>query len=305
MIPYIFTFCFLFYFPLKGNVLFDFHPITFALPFLIFFGFSISLIAMFVLVPTFRGEDSDTLARYAHLGADKSEILRNLITNPGIFFNTIFNKEKIIYVIRLLLPLSFLSLFSPKRFLVILPSLLVNMLSNSHPQYSANFHYDVMTSVVIFWSATAGLNELFGLYKNRLNKLKINTASIILTALTVVNFVLFLGHPLWRDVFPKQDRSSDFQQIENLKTEIIQENPEAIICATNKPGVHFAEFRNLYYCPEDVWRERRVIPDYVLIDKLDSYATLDASFIDSVKSETDTEYETVISTPSLEVYKRL
>ena len=105
-------------------------------------GLTWSLLALFVIIPSFRGGDSDTLSRYAWLGADASSQVITLLTKPGFVWqhqmSALFRQQ---FLSRILLPLGFLSLLNPVTLLIGVPAILYNFLSDVPSQSSIYFHY--------------------------------------------------------------------------------------------------------------------------------------------------------------------
>lgn len=119
-----------------------------------------SLLALFVVIPAFRGAESDTLARYAWLGSGPADILANLLDNPGRVAGQVVGEPRRIWMlVKFLLPVGFLPLLSP-AILLALPSLAVNWLAGNLYQASIYFHYAALMIPLIFAAAVYGMERI-------------------------------------------------------------------------------------------------------------------------------------------------
>ncbi len=109
------------------------------------------------------------LDRYTHLGNGFVEMAKNIITNPLLFFKTIFTMEKMKYVFFLLLPIVFLPLFSVSSIFLVLPGILENILTNYDVQFSGLYQYDAVVLAGLYISSVYGV--LFLLQKIKKEKI--------------------------------------------------------------------------------------------------------------------------------------
>lgn len=125
-------------------------------------GLAWSLLALFILIPHFRGAESDTLARYAWLGSGPADILSGALRDPGRIAGHLFGDPRRLWMlIKLLLPLGFLPLLSP-ALLIALPALAINWLAGNLYQASIYFHYAALTIPVLFAAAVYGVERVAG-----------------------------------------------------------------------------------------------------------------------------------------------
>ena len=122
-------------------------------------GLAWSLVALLVVIPAFRGAESDTLARYAWLGDSPRSALLHFVTHPADVAAHLFHPRRMLMLARALLPLSFLPLLSP-AFLVALPGLLVNGLAGNFYQSTIYFHYIALQIPLYFAAAVYGLERI-------------------------------------------------------------------------------------------------------------------------------------------------
>lgn len=130
-------------------------------------GLAWSLIALFAIIPHFRGGSSDTVGRYAWLGDSLIQILDTLITKPGIVLKHLLVPYRAMVPIKLLLPVGFLALISPAPLLVTLPALAYNLLSETPSQSSIYFQYLAPAVPFVFIAAIQGARRVQGWLSER------------------------------------------------------------------------------------------------------------------------------------------
>jgi uncharacterized membrane protein len=125
------------------------------------FGVSYLWFALNVAIPWFRGGATvHTASYFSKFGNSPGEIVKNMLTNPGLLFSTIATPAALVYALRLLLPVGFLPLFSPGRLVVAAPLfllLLMNDLAMQVPAPVHHFHAPIIP--LLFWAAAAGLGS--------------------------------------------------------------------------------------------------------------------------------------------------
>jgi len=109
----------------------------------IFGGLAWFLAAVYIVIPRFNTQGgSPFLSYYAYLGDGPLEIAMAIVTNPLLILRTILTPAKVKYILDLLLPGAFTSLFSPQTLFLLLPSLAINLLSTYSPMsVLEEFHY--------------------------------------------------------------------------------------------------------------------------------------------------------------------
>jgi len=101
------------------------------------------LAAIYIVIPHFNTQGrSHVLSWYAYLGDGPLEIAITVIRNPLLILRTVLTPLKVKYILDLLLPGAFTSLFSPQTMFLLLPSLAINLLSTYPPMgVLEEFHY--------------------------------------------------------------------------------------------------------------------------------------------------------------------
>lgn len=121
-------------------------------------GFGWSWIALFHIIPHFRGGPSDTLLRYGDLAETPGQLLLLCVREPATILTHLFgSSERLLYLWNLLWPLAGLCLLCPRLFLPALPVLAYNLLSNNVNQHSLYYQYNAPAIPWLFLSATGGL----------------------------------------------------------------------------------------------------------------------------------------------------
>lgn len=105
-----------------------------------------------VVIPYFTGGEYAFTTRYSQLGGSLPEILNNLIENPNVFINELISRKTMLYMLQLLLPVSFVPVLSITVFSIGIPMLMQNLLSNSFAQicFISQYHFELIS--VIFLS---------------------------------------------------------------------------------------------------------------------------------------------------------
>jgi uncharacterized membrane protein len=119
-----------------------------------------ALVALFVIIPVFRGEPSDTLGFYQWLGDTPIEMLKTLALNPVFVAKRMIEPRRISTLLQLLAPLAFLPLFSLTSLAPIVPALIYNFLSLSEYQSTIYCHYMAIIIPFIFVAGVMGLYRL-------------------------------------------------------------------------------------------------------------------------------------------------
>jgi hypothetical protein len=124
-------------------------------------GLALSLFAFFIVIPYFRGAANDVTLRYGWLGDDLFSMIRTAATRPIFVLQTqLGDPLRQQFLLKLLLPVGFLSLLSPTILAVALPCLIYNLLSSTPSQSSIYFHYIAPLIPFIFLAAIHGAVRL-------------------------------------------------------------------------------------------------------------------------------------------------
>jgi len=205
------------------------------------YGYILFILGLFVIIPYFRGAESDTLSRVSG-------------------FESLFQMlgYKLTYLIRLFFPVLFLPLLSWKKLWVLIPSIAMNLATNYAGQLSALNQYDIATGLVIFWSFISSI---------KLIKKKKQGLYYWVILLIITNMLLLSGHSFRRYLFEPFNRLDDYLYIQDLKQKIPS---DAVVAATEHPGGQFGQRKELQIFDKTV-KEYSKEPDYIIIDKIQDW----------------------------------
>ncbi len=118
-------------------------------------------IATFVIIPA-HAEQAYGVAeflyvqRYGELGSSMTDIVRSLLTRPGLVWSIVTEPERLRYVAGLLAGVGGLALLGPEILLLSAPALAANILSAYPAQYSGELHYSAPLVPYILVGAIVG-----------------------------------------------------------------------------------------------------------------------------------------------------
>jgi uncharacterized membrane protein len=131
-------------------------------------GLAYSLLALFVVIPAFRGGPSDTLARYDWLGTTPAAILTTLVSRPGPVVQHILTTSHLLTLLQLLAPLALLPLAGLPALLVALPAIAYNLASTWASQGSIYFQYMLPIIPALYVAAVVAIQRLATVGPDRL-----------------------------------------------------------------------------------------------------------------------------------------
>lgn len=104
-----------------------------------------------------------------------------IITNPAYVFQQCLTEEKFIYILKLLLPLGLLPIITRKvsHFILLLPIMLINLMTNYTYQFNLDFQYSFGATAILCYLAVINAAEIKGYAKQYLVTLAA-AASVIL-----------------------------------------------------------------------------------------------------------------------------
>jgi len=160
-----------------GVVMLGFYVIVFRRRFLLglataALGLAWGMLAMQWIIPHFRGEPYSHVDRYYYLvqpfgwspeeGSFLAAFAKVTLLHPVYLLGQIFAAPKVLALLKQFGPVFFLSLLGPKEFLIVLPALLANLLSDGYEQYEFRLHYPFAMLPFVYISALVGLRNLSG-----------------------------------------------------------------------------------------------------------------------------------------------
>jgi len=220
------------------------------------------LLANLVIIPHYSPIGKNIhYERYGYLGEDLSDMLRTMITRPGMVWQSVTQEAKVAYLIRLLFPVGFLSLLAPPILALTLPTLAVNLLSEYAPMYALDlFHYSTPVVPLIIIAAIYGAGLLIRLARRWL-QVKRSFLVLMLVAYVLI-LSLFYHAALGYTPLAAGFEWPAVGDHERLATRFFQQvPPNAVLSAQTTLNPHLSQRETIYSFPlmeEDT--------EYVLLD---------------------------------------
>lgn len=211
--------------------------------------FLISLIYFIATIKIFMpffGQPYNFTDRYLEFASTKYKgytgVTYDMITNPIHTLKVIFfNPQKLSYIIKIFYPVIFLPFCSSMAFILILPSLLINLLSSSIPQFSIYSHYNGVIIPFLFFTTIIGYNKL----PEKLKKYQdiFPQMMLVIAAVTLLSTTsrLFLSHDLFLPL-----NSPENITLENLLKKI---PPQASVASMENIVPHLAQRKEVWLFP--------------------------------------------------------
>lgn len=197
--------------------------------------------------------------RYAWLGKNLIEIVKNILLHPFSVLEVLFSAERVRYLFMLVIPVSSLSIFA-FPIIIILPLLAINLLSSNSMTFDISYYHSAIFAPFIFFSALYAYKKWFWDSKY----LRYLFAFFVLAC--------SIGSSLFWSLTPLSGnyKLSDFVPSPHAKSisEIKKILPEdASLSVQHNLGPHFSERRFVYRFP--IQKDEA---QYVLLDAIDPYA---------------------------------
>jgi uncharacterized membrane protein len=119
------------------------------------------VVAVWVIIPHFNGDQSAFIARYGEYGSGASEVVKHALTDPVQTAADLTSVSNLTYWLHLLWPLGFASLLSPLTALIAAPEYFLNALSSVGFQRRIEFHYTALEIPFLFAAAVLGVARLW------------------------------------------------------------------------------------------------------------------------------------------------
>lgn len=216
-----------------------------AIVFLVSIGFFYFLI--WYAIPQVRGSQHFALSYYSDFGDSPTSIILNALLSPQKILSTIFQQNRIDYLIQLFFPHGYLSLLSPLTLLLAIPDLLINLLSNRQLFRELYYHYTAAISPFIFIAAIQSI----ALIKKKIPSISPNL--FIFYLLINSFYAAYLYGPLpgavRQDVemYTKQVKDREF--ISKYLAGILKKYS---IAATNNVGSHVSQREKISVLPRGI-----------------------------------------------------
>ena len=277
------------------------------------------LLTMLVIIPSFNTGGASELVegRYEAFGGSMGGVVRTTLTDPIFTVSYVLSEQKALYLTQLTGMSWFLALLSPTVFVLPLPELAINLLSD-RPQMT-NFHYHYSAAILPFMyvAAAAGLYNLLTFFhkvsgwRRVLAPLKtlVSERAPVFVAMGILLFAVQMDYdfgPL--PLFHPQ--SNTLSVIEPAPKEHLKALDEAVatipkdakVSASNQIGPHLSYRRYLYLFPtiQDA--------EYVIVDETepayDTYINPILNLQSTEQLRQDPAYEKVFDENGVLVFEK-
>jgi uncharacterized membrane protein len=223
--------------------------------------------------------DTGSFGLYSHLGSSLGEILSTIVFHPVFILKKILIIEKLGYIVLLILPLCFLSLFHPPTFLIGFSMIMGNMLSRGSYMSTIRLFYTATITPLIFISCIYALQFL--LYKQNfiMNFVKkvypirtISRSGLVFAFSSVILFASITSSILYGPLpYSSDPYAAEFlvmkEGVDSAKEMFKLIPPNASISASNNLGAHLSIRKNAYTFPYPPQKE----PEYVMVNLAKPY----------------------------------
>lgn len=157
------------------------------------------VIVIYLVIPTFRPDGgNEYIYRYAAWGNSTGEIMLNVIAQPWKVIQVITAGDKLLYWIRLTLPVFFTALLDPLTLLLAAPILLLNTLGNYPAAYQLDlFHSSAPLAAYVTFASINGVSRLLRFAQPRLRYVRsafLKSLLIIMIAMVAFVYQFQFGH---------------------------------------------------------------------------------------------------------------
>lgn len=253
-------------------------------------------LSMLVIIPIFRKEMSFALTYYSDFGDSPVQVLFGIMRNPASIIKYLWQIDTARYLLFLLGPVAFLSVFAPLQLLIVFPEFAINLLSNNWNMRNIIYHYTSVITPFIFISAMYGFNHVLQV------KRKMIIPGLIIVLLCAALFSYFkspLPYSLERDVHPflwPQKESTDAHLWKGILAD-----KKLKIMATGQIAPLFSSRRYVY-----LFSPRYDLADYIVLslNEIYNYPEKDKLIPIYEKLSKDKAYARIYKNDNVEVFRK-
>ncbi len=195
-------------------------------------------------IPSALGGQHFALAYYSDFGDSPTSVIKNIIFSPQKTFSVILQKNQLLYLLDIFLPLGFLSLLNPLPLIFAVPDLMLNLLSKNATLHEIYYQYSSSITPFIFISAIYGMSNL----KNKVPKINVNACVFFIFFFSFLSSII-LG-PLPGSLKPNIDMFTKPQPDRKTIDDFLSSIPGKFsIAATNNLGSHLSHREAIYTIP--------------------------------------------------------
>lgn len=217
------------------------------------------LIASSVVAALGDGIMDDRLQNYMASGeSGLGAVVKNCLSDFGYLLSQVFTRDKILFMVWMLLPVAFAPFLSEKKSMLVLfvPMLAVDLMSNWKYQYDIGFQYTYGAAALIIFMTIVVISEAKRSTQNRILIFGLSMS-------IVMSFSL---------IFPRSayyiDIANTNSDMNRQYTELINTIPkDAEVTANGYYIPHMYQFKNLYQYPNYYDKSKKT--EYMLVYRLD------------------------------------
>ncbi|MEM8859556.1 MAG: DUF2079 domain-containing protein [Chloroflexota bacterium] len=252
----------------------------------------------FWLLPTVRGEEIDTLSRYAWLGDGLVGMLQTMVTDPMRVINHLVKQSNWLYMLQLLLPLGLLPLLGFREFLLAVPAFGINLLSAQECQSTIYCHYAIPVIPIIFIAAVFGLLYLQRWVGSEKNLPIFSYGLIVLTLACYWVSNPFSEVPILPSAF------EPIGNAEIVSIALAAVPADGVLVTTNDYAPHLAQREGLFIIGIPSQRVAPTDPDLVFLNLYDQQFIVCDQMREYITQLDKTAYGTTFRTGGLIVIQR-
>ena len=217
------------------------------------------------------GTETIISTTYGDLGKNLPEVVINSIKNPLKTAQRMFTPEKLVYLVMMLLPFAFLSLFSPSALLFALPIVGINLLSSRKSQFDYTSHYSALMLFGLIIGAIYGADNLLKLLQKwkQSDRLKIGKWKLASLSRVVVLLLLFVAlvQVTHKNPLPGVVRHAEKKEMVSATNALVKLVPlNASVSASSFLAPHLLPRQYIYNFPLALYHPPAEAVEYFLID---------------------------------------
>ncbi|NLN81247.1 MAG: DUF2079 domain-containing protein [Clostridiales bacterium] len=225
---------------------------------LLFIGSVLYFLSAFTYISYF-GEGPMT-GRYGNFipGSDSGlfSVIKTILFNPAYLFSEVFNQEKVLYMLLMLLPVAFLPILNRKlsQMVLLIPFLIVNLITDYSYQYSLFFQYNFGSVALLYYLVIINLPQFGKRFKR-----------YVLPFMTVASVILFVSQlGGYTDNFERYYSKKEL--FDKLDESLAMVPSDASVQASGYFVPKLSSRRELYDIYYNYDSENPVETDYIVID---------------------------------------
>lgn len=179
-----------------------------------------------------------------------TDVLKAVLANPAYVISQSMTEEKLFFVLRMMVPLGFLPLLNKDytKYLLLVPLILINLMSNYTYQHSIDFQYVFGTAAFLIYITVSNLSGFSS-----------KSARTILIFCCTASMLLFISHNTPRTNYVK-DYIRDRDKIASLNLAVAAVPKDATVASSSFLVAHLYDRTELYELPT------KHITEYVVFD---------------------------------------